>query len=117
MAEKMKLSDRAKIFLPFDALKGFREALKEKERIKVDKKTLSSYRKEEIMNTLNKLKKGMMVNVEYYNHEEMEYFTIKGILTNIDYTYKSITIVKTIILMTDIYSINIDGEEAFIFDN
>ena len=36
--EKMNLYDRAKIFLPFDALKGFREALKKQEKIKVDKK-------------------------------------------------------------------------------
>lgn len=30
---KMKREDRAKQFMPFDALKGFREALAEKERM------------------------------------------------------------------------------------
>lgn len=30
--EKMDPADRAKQFMPFDALKGFREALEEKER-------------------------------------------------------------------------------------
>ena len=32
--EKMKISERAKIFAPFDALKGFREMLAEQELIK-----------------------------------------------------------------------------------
>lgn len=33
---KMDRADRAKQFMPFDALKGFREALEEKEHIVVD---------------------------------------------------------------------------------
>ncbi len=32
--EKMDPADRAKQFMPFDALKGFREALTEKEQLK-----------------------------------------------------------------------------------
>ena len=38
---KMKMSDRAKIFAPYDALKGFKEMLNEQENIKEEKKTLS----------------------------------------------------------------------------
>ena len=34
-------SDRARQFLPFDALKGFKEAIKERQKIKVDKIELS----------------------------------------------------------------------------
>ena len=34
LKEKMPISERAKIFAPFDALKGFREMLKEQEFIK-----------------------------------------------------------------------------------
>ena len=37
---KMTINERAKIFAPFDALKGFRELLKEQEFIKEDKKIL-----------------------------------------------------------------------------
>ena len=40
--------ERAKIFLPFDALKGLKEALREKEKILVDKKILSIEEKEKI---------------------------------------------------------------------
>lgn len=47
MANQTK-ADRAKIFMPFDAVKGFREALAEKERIIVPKTELSEERKEEL---------------------------------------------------------------------
>ena len=35
------VSDRARQFLPFDALKGFKEAIKERQKIKVEKIELS----------------------------------------------------------------------------
>lgn len=35
---KMDRADRAKQFMPFDALKGFREALEEKERLLEEQK-------------------------------------------------------------------------------
>ena len=35
------MSDRARQFLPFDALKGFKEAIKKREKIKVDKIEIS----------------------------------------------------------------------------
>ena len=38
---RMDRADRAKQFMPFDALKGFREALKEKEKVTVPKIELS----------------------------------------------------------------------------
>ena len=37
---KMDRADRAKQFMPFDALKGFREALEEKERLHVPEREL-----------------------------------------------------------------------------
>lgn len=36
---KMDRADRAKQFMPFDALKGFREALAEKEKLVEEKKS------------------------------------------------------------------------------
>ena len=34
--EKMSLNDRAKIFIPFEPLKGFREALQERELLAIE---------------------------------------------------------------------------------
>ena len=65
--------ERAKIFLPFDALKGFQEALREKEKILVDKKILSQEEKEKIANKLMQLKKWMIIKIIYFdNHEYIE---------------------------------------------
>jgi len=112
--EKMKLSDRAKIFLPFDALKGFREALKEQEKIKVKKISLSKEVQDEINNTLSIIRKGMMVEIKYYSFEDEDYLLTKGIVTKIDYTYKTITIVKNEIDCNNIYSIKIVNSESVI---
>lgn len=103
----MKISDRARIFLPFDALKGFREALAKKEKVKVEKRILSEYQKEEINRILIKLKKGCLVNLEYYSEEDKEYLSLEGVLTRIDKTSKTITIVKKEILMENIHQIKI----------
>ena len=108
--EKMNLYNRAKIFLPFDALKGFREALKKQEKIKVDKKVLSTYQKEEIMKTIKSAKLGSIINLEYYSTIDNDYLSLEGVLTKIDDFNKSITIVKKEILMEDIYKIRLSNK-------
>ena len=45
---KMSQADRAKQFMPFSALKGFEEALREKEKLVVEKICLSEERKQKI---------------------------------------------------------------------
>ena len=59
----MSNSDRAKQFLPFDALNGFQLALREKEKIIVDKKELSEEMKEELSKKLNSLEIGDKVKI------------------------------------------------------
>ena len=54
---RMKISDRAKIFAPYDALKGFKEMLKEQELPKEEKKTLSEEQLLELNDTLLSLEK------------------------------------------------------------
>ena len=92
--------ERAKIFLPFDALKGFKEALSEKEKILVDKKILSVEEKQKISNKLKQVKKEMIVKVIYY--ENNEYIELEGMVTSINFTYQVIKIVKKEIKFNDI---------------
>lgn len=54
---RMKRADRAKQFMPFDALKGYREALKERERIKAPKRDLSEDYMEELDRKFHQIKK------------------------------------------------------------
>lgn len=110
LKEKMPISERAKIFAPFDALKGFREMLKEQEFIKEEKKILSDDMIEELSHKINSLKIGFIVDVKHYNEKEEAYQKTVGVLTKIDNVYKKITIVKQKINIDDILDINIIEE-------
>ena len=98
--------ERAKIFLPFDALKGFQEALREKEKILVDKKILSQEEKEKIANKLIQLKKGMIIKIVYF--ENHEYIELEGMISKIDLVYQKLKIVTKEIQFTDILDIKSD---------
>ena len=65
------MQNRAKEFMPFDALKGFKEALKKVEKIKEDKKELSEDIFSELNDKLKTLKKGDYVILEHFN--DMDY--------------------------------------------
>ena len=105
--EKMKISERAKIFAPFDALKGFREMLAEKEFVKEDKKELSDDMIEDLSNQINTLKIGYIIEVKHYVAKEECYIKTVGVLTKIDKTYRRLTVVKTKINIDDIIEINV----------
>ena len=110
MVKRNEYADRAKIFAPFDALKGFKEALKEKEKIVVEKRIISQEEKEKIGNILKEIKKNDMVEIIYFNNGE--YIKVKGIVSKIDFVYLKITIVTTKIDFNDIYKINLVKESS-----
>ncbi len=96
--------DRAKQFLPFDALKGLQEALRAKEIEKEEKIELSEESLEELEIEFNKIEKGSKVKIKYY--KDKQYTNIKGIVSNIDYRRKKIQIDYTeTINMCDIINI------------
>ena len=108
---KMSNAERAKIFAPFDALKGFRELLKEQESIKEVKKELSQDMIDDLDFVLNTLKVGMMIEVIFYDLKEERYKSLTGVFTKIDTVYKKLVVVKTRISINDILSIKILSEE------
>lgn len=97
---------RAQIFQSFDALKGFREILKEQERITVPKKELSEDDLEQLDYTIHLIKVGMIVQVIYF--EKNQYVKIEGIVSKLNLDTKFIQIVKTKINLLDIVSIHIN---------
>ena len=108
---KMSVSERAKIFAPFDALKGFREMLKEEERVKEVKKELSQDMIDDLDNVINSLKLGMMIEVIFYDNKVESYKSLIGVFTKIDAIYKKLVVVKTRINIEDILTIKILSEE------
>ena len=108
---KMSVSERAKIFAPFDALKGFRDMLREEERVKEVKKELSQDMIDDLDNVLNSLKLGMMIEVIFYDSKDETYKSLIGVFTKIDTVYKKLVVVKTRINILDILSVRILSEE------
>jgi hypothetical protein len=93
--------ERAKQFMPFDALKGFKEALSEKEKIVVDKIDLGEDAIIEINNILTTLKIGDIVKVVYF--KQNEYIEVTGMISKIKNDF--FVIVKEKIMYNNIYRI------------
>ena len=97
---------RAKQFLPFDALKGLQEALREKEQEQEEKIELSEESLLELNNSFNKIEIGSKVKIKFYKNNK--YVEISGTITNIDYIKKKIRIENfQNINISDIVSISI----------
>ena len=94
---------RAEQFLPFDALKGFKEEIKKREKVLVDKIILSEEDEKELNYYLTQLHKGMEVQIVYFKSNQ--YIEVKGLVSFIDEINKVIQIVKTRINIDDILSI------------
>ena len=86
---KMPVSDRAKQFMPFSALKGLDEALRTKEKIVVPKVELSPEMAEELDYKMHLLEKGKVTTIIYQ-------------------TSRVIQIVNTKIRFDDIFDIRFD---------
>lgn len=100
---KMPPSQRAKQFAPFDALTGLRLALKEKEKIRVPRITVSEDIEEEINRVLTSLKKEEVITVVYYNEPEQEYLQLTGKVTAINKEKRILQIETREINIDDIY--------------
>ena len=100
-------NDRAKQFLPFDALKGFYEALREKEIEYTEKKELSQEQIEEICNHIIELQKDDVIKIIYYKNKQ--YKELIGKIQNVDMNKKKIILYGDInINFSDILQINLN---------
>lgn len=100
-----KKTDRAKIFMPFSALKGFEEALREKEKIIVKRRELSDEEIEILNQKMTQLQKGQMIKIVYYDHGE--YIEKQGLVSFIDKVLGNLTVVNENIKFEDISSLEI----------
>ena len=76
--------DRAKQFMPFDALKGFREALLEKEKIVDSKVVLSEEQTNDLNDVISSIDIGSVIVVTFYCNNKYidKIFTIKKLSIN-----------------------------------
>lgn len=101
----MANNDRAKQFASFDALKGLREALLEKEKIIVPKMDLSEDKKAELDWKLHQIKPNDMITVIYYANAE--YLKITGMVSRFSSDSRTMQIVNTKLSFDDIRDIEL----------
>ena len=99
----MPRADRASQFMPFAALKGFEEALREKERIEVEKVMPTDETLEYLDYQLSLLKIGDMVTITYYDCGA--YVRKTGLISRIKKDAGFLTVVTTDISFDDIRQI------------
>ena len=105
----MPRSRRAKQFMPFDALRGLKEAIAAKERVIEPRRYPSEDAIAEINEKLLGLQKGQIVTVVYYGIYEQIYLQLTGPVTKVDPYWHHLQVGNTTIefpeidqLLTDI---------------
>lgn len=101
------MSDRARQFLPFAALRGYYDLIAERERVTEPKRELSEEDAAQLSAKLLQVRKGMMVKVMYYSVDA--YVTLEGMVAAMDPVFRTLTIVKTKIVFDDL--LDIFGED------
>lgn len=95
------MSDRARQFMPFAALKGYYDMIEERKREKTPRRQLGEDAERELSEVLCGLKRGDMVRVVYYSTDA--YVEVRGMISMIDFVMRRLTVVKTEIEFKDIF--------------
>ena len=119
----MEVADRAKIFMPFAALKGYDEAVDDKKKLYTIRMELTEERKEELDRKIYILKEGLMkdekieVAIKYFIKDESasiekkeevgKYIDIIGKVAKIDEFKKRIKIMGQYISIENIFEITV----------
>lgn len=99
------MPNRASQFMPFDALSGLKDALREVEKICEDKIELSEDIFAVLNRTIKDLKKGDRVKIKYYYN--IEYVSIISNVLKVDIDKRYIYLTSVKISFDDIISIDI----------
>ena len=103
----MTRAERAKIFAPFDAMKGLQGALRDREErhLRVERHEISDEQAERNSRILIKLRRGMKVEIDCYCafHD----VTKRGRITDVNCTFRWLKLEGEQIFFEDIYSIRI----------
>lgn len=99
----MSRESRAKQFMPFAALKGYQEALAQKEKVVVEKIDFSQEYAEELDRKLQCITQRDIVTVVYYCNGQ--YCKITGMVSKLDPENRFLKVVNTKIALSDLYDI------------
>lgn len=103
---KMPVSERAKQFAPFSALRGLNQALSRVEKVREPRRELTDDRIEQINRALNRISPGDIVTLVYY--EDEEYLQLTGPLTKLDEVGRAVRLGEKSVPIDDLYDVIIE---------
>ena len=116
---KMRRGDRAKIFAPYDALKGFSDSVKEKDQVYFPRMLISDFIQEGINRRLKALNRGDVVTVIWFesarrndNEDLGEYRTAAGTVLRVDEIEQTLMLDGETIPFEDIAALTNDALET-----
>lgn len=98
---------RAQQFMPFAALKGYYDLIRERERVPQPKHELTEEEAAALSAELARLERRTMVRVVYYDRDA--YVTVQGLVTDMDEAARTLTVVRTRIPFDDIRELHREG--------
>lgn len=98
-------NDRAKQFMPFQALNGYFELLEEAEIYITEKKELNKEEERELNEVFSIIRKGSIIEIIYY--DKSGYRIRKGIVNSIQKENRKIVVVKEEIFFENIWKIKV----------
>ena len=115
------VENRAKLFTPFSALRGFDIEIltQEQDRLLVPQVSLSVDQQEAIYRTLNELRKGDWVTVTYFapvkiidGRQQGEYRTLSAEVKKVDEVERLLVLANGAVSLDNLHSLRRLGEEA-----
>ena len=96
-------AERAAQFMPFAALTGYYDLVRERERVTEPRREPSEEEAARISAELAAVRKGRLVRVTHYENDA--YVTTEGIVTGMDPVARELTVVRRRIRFDDIWSV------------
>lgn len=98
-------ADRAAQFMPFAALRGYYELIRQQERVVEPRHELTPEEAESLSQVVAQVRRGDVVRVCFYDNDA--YVTRTGCVARIDLIYRELVVVKTSIALDDIRTLEI----------
>ena len=96
-------ADRAAQFMPFAALTGYYDLVRERERVVEPRREPSEEEAARISAELAAVRKGQLVRVTHYERDA--YVTTEGIVTRVDPVTRELTVVRRRIAFDDVWRV------------
>lgn len=99
-------ADRAQQFMPFAALKGYYELVRQRERVVEPRHELTEEEAVALSQKIARIRRGMLITAVHYDGEAYVHTT--GVVANVDVPFRTITVVKQTIAFADLVDIECD---------